>query len=277
MICSTLYRFFIRSTGFTPQNSHSKPSSFWGLDHLRLAQELGLATTKSWVEDFGGIPVIVVERFDRAIRGSRVYRLHQEDMCQALGARPQTKYQNQGGPSPKAIAELLWNNSAESRRDVLTFADALIFNWLLGGTDAHAKNYSLLLEANSVSRLAPLYDLASSIPYPRQIDPRKAKLAMKIGHHYRIREISPRDWDRCARELRLGTSDLSDRLESIIVRLPEAGLDIASEMDKAGLTHPVVTFLADHLPARIKSLKAQLTKRESKIPQRRAALRGKRE
>jgi len=257
--------------GRTPTTHILKPATgefegFTQNEHfcLRLAKGLGLATTKSWVENFGGIPVIVVERFDRATRGGRVHRLHQEDVCQALGARPQAKYQNQGGPSPKAIAELLWDNSTESRRDVLSFADALIFNWLLGGTDAHAKNYSLLLAKNSVSRLAPLYDLASSIPYPRQIDPRKAKLAMKIGHHYRIREISRRDWHRCARELRLRTSDIDERIESMMARIPDVAADIASEMDRAGLTHPVVTLLADHLPARMKSLHTQLSKRESK-------------
>ena len=36
MICSTLCRFFMGSTGFTPQNSHSTPSSFWGLDQLTI-------------------------------------------------------------------------------------------------------------------------------------------------------------------------------------------------------------------------------------------------
>jgi hypothetical protein len=85
-----------------------------------------------------------------------------------------------------------------ARADVRHFADALIFNWLMAGTDAHAKNYSLLLSVNPGPRLAPLYDLASSIPYAEQIDPRKAKLAMKIGRHYRIREVSRPDWDRCA-------------------------------------------------------------------------------
>jgi hypothetical protein len=33
MICSELCRFFMGSTGFTPQNSHSTPSNFWGLDY----------------------------------------------------------------------------------------------------------------------------------------------------------------------------------------------------------------------------------------------------
>ena len=32
------------------------------------------------------------------------------------------------------------------------------------GTDAHAKNYSLLISAGGEARLAPLYDLSSQLP-----------------------------------------------------------------------------------------------------------------
>lgn len=39
------------------------------------------------------------------------------------------------------------------------FADALALNWLIGGTDAHAKNYSFLYP-RSIARLAPLHDVA---------------------------------------------------------------------------------------------------------------------
>ncbi len=53
----------------------------------------------------------------------------------------------------------------ESAGAVRRFADALIWNWLIAGTDAHAKNYSLLLAGDQV-RLAPLYDIASALPYP---------------------------------------------------------------------------------------------------------------
>jgi hypothetical protein len=42
------------------------------------------------------------------------------------------------------------------------FADALIWNWLIAGTDAHAKNYSVLLAGNDI-RLAPLYDMSSAL------------------------------------------------------------------------------------------------------------------
>ena len=82
-----------------------------------------------------------------------IARVHQEDLCQALGERPERKYQNAGGPAPPQIASLLRAFSAQPDEDVERFRDALIYNWLIAGTDAHAKNYSLMLAGGQV-RLA---------------------------------------------------------------------------------------------------------------------------
>jgi serine/threonine-protein kinase HipA len=56
-----------------------------------------------------------------------------------------------------------------------------------GCTDAHAKNYSVLLKGSSV-QLAPLYDLATYAPYwdgESGID-----LAMSVKGEYRLQKIS---------------------------------------------------------------------------------------
>ena len=37
---------------------------------------------------------------------------------------------------------------------------------LIAGTDAHAKNYAILIGAGGQIRLTPLYDVASTLPYP---------------------------------------------------------------------------------------------------------------
>ena len=115
-------------------------------------------------------------------------RLHQEDVCQALGVSPHRKYQNEGGPGPEDIVSLLIRESNEPETDVAAFLDALALNWVIGGTDAHAKNYSLLLSAGSV-RLAPLYDLISILPYPRSVPYREAKLAMRVDREYPLWKI----------------------------------------------------------------------------------------
>src|SRR5262249_49522065 len=122
---------------------------------LVLARALGLPAAHSQVMRFGDEIAIVIERYDRIQRGNAVVRVHQEDICQALGITPTRKYQNEGGPSPNTIADLLRTYSTDRTADVGTFVAALGFNWLIAGIDAHAKNFSLLLGIHR-ARLAPL-------------------------------------------------------------------------------------------------------------------------
>ena len=245
--------------GRTPTTHILKPSTgaFDGQtenEHfcLHLAAELGFVAAHSSVRICGGLPVIVVERYDRLAKGSSIQRIHQEDMCQALSVRPQKKYQNQGGPSPKAIADIIRSHSVSPDEDVLRFADSLILNWLMGGTDGHAKNYSFLLGAGGQVRLAPLYDLASSLPYPQQIQPRTATLAMKIGAEYRLWRIGKREWESCARELRVSTKELLDRIEQMAASLPEAAERAAHRLGNDGLNHPIIPNLVKCLSAHTK-------------------------
>lgn len=103
----------------------------------------------------------------------RWVRLHQEDLCQSMAVLPQKKYQVDGGPSVRQIARLFRSlpDAQDRVRNAERFYDALVFSLASQGTDAHAKNYSLLLEGDH-ARLAPLYDLGSHddlgshAPYP---------------------------------------------------------------------------------------------------------------
>ena len=212
---------------------------------LRLAAAIGLRTCRSSVIHAAGHAVIVVERYDRLWRGDRCLRVHQEDTCQALAIHPDRKYQNEGGPGVREIAALIRDQSSNPTADLATFADALIFNWLIAGTDAHAKNFSLLIASGQQIRLAPLYDLASALPYPQRIDLQKAKLAMKIGGSYRLREIRRSHWESCARDLRMAANDLIARAESMIERMTKATLEVADLLHAEGIEDPVIGRLVD--------------------------------
>src|SRR5262249_2084174 len=126
---------------------------------LALARELGLPAAASDVRRFDKEIAIVVERYDRVQIRGRLTRVHQEDICQRLGVRPARKYESEGGPGIRGIAELLRTHSSARDDDLATFLDAIAFNWLIAGSDAHAKNYSILLAGGGQVRLAPLYDL----------------------------------------------------------------------------------------------------------------------
>jgi serine/threonine-protein kinase HipA len=160
------------------------------------------------------------------------------------------KYQNQGGPSAAQIMHLIREHSSARELDAQRFLDALILNWLIAGTDAHAKNYSLLIAPGGQVRLAPLYDIASSLPYPRQVYPRHAALAMKIGNHYKVRQIGPREWKKTATELRHDPEALRARLLHFTASIPDIAGEIQREMKRQGISHEVIPRLVTAMQQR---------------------------
>lgn len=181
-----------------------------------------------------------------------VLRVHQEDFCQALSILPVNKYQNEGGPGPTEIVAHLRAHAADlkdSAGDVLRFVDAQIFNWLIGGTDAHGKNYSILLGAGGRVRLAPLYDMASLLAYPDH-DPRKVNLAMKIGDEYRLSRITGSEWLKFAAANRLEQDLVLERIRSFGAALPDALSDVIMRMRSQELDHRILKVLEKVLPER---------------------------
>ncbi len=200
-------------------------------EHLSLAtaRHLGLRAAQSEILTIGTERVVVVERYDRIQNGEQWRRVHQEDLCQAMGIPPTRKYENQNGPGAKQIAEAL-RATTGSENAVRSFADALAFNWIIGGTDAHAKNYSILLAGSQV-RFAPLYDVASALPYtpstptrpkPGELDPARLKMAMRVNGEYLIREIRTRDWHALGESLGIGGDYYVARLIELAEHTPRA-------------------------------------------------------
>ena len=213
---------------------------------LALARALGLPVASSTVMRFGNEVVFVVERYDRQATDGGVLRIHQEDMCQALAVPPTRKYENEGGPGVAKIVGLLREHSQAPGDDVQTFVDAVALNWLIGGTDAHAKNFSILIGAAGRIRLAPLYDVASILPY-NDFDPMRAKLAMKLGGKYRLRDISARSWEKLADELEMARDAVSQRVLFMAEALPAAANGVRRHMREVGMAHAIVDRLVDCL------------------------------
>ncbi|MBB3941441.1 serine/threonine-protein kinase HipA [Novosphingobium fluoreni] len=213
---------------------------------LALARALGLPAATSSVVRFGDEVAFVTERYDRQVTARGVIRVHQEDMCQAAGILPTMKYENEGGPGVRRIVELLRQSSSEADEDVWTFVNAIAFNWLIAGTDAHAKNYSMLIAGGGQARLAPLYDVASILPYD-DFDPMRIKLAMKIGGKYRLREISMRNWEKLCEEVALDPVEAFGRIREMAGRLPGEAMKVRDRMQAAGMNHRLVDRLTECL------------------------------
>ena len=193
---------------------------------MRLAAKAGLEVAGVEMGQAGDIPFLQVERFDRArLPDGRLERIHQEDFCQALGIPPELKYQQEGGPNLKKSFTLVRSVSTIPGPDVLRLFDAVVFNFLIGNSDAHGKNFSFLYHDGN-ARLAPLYDLVCTQAYP-QIS---ADLAMKIGDERKPSQIHARDWQKFFKEVGFGNAVAQQRLSALAER-------VLSETEKiAGVT-----------------------------------------
>ncbi len=197
---------------------------------VRAAALLGLRTEEIALGHFDDQRALVVTRYDRRTVGGRIERIHQEDFCQALRVPPGSKYQSDGGPSVEDMVGVL-ADLGTAPTDVERLCDAVAYNWLILGSDAHAKNYSLLLAAQQV-RLAPLYDLGSLAPYAKHAP--KVNLAQKVGGEYRAGVIAQRHLRRLAESARISPDDFVDRVDVMAQALPDALIEVAAEIELTG-------------------------------------------
>lgn len=193
---------------------------------LQACSALGIAAARTEIMEFDGEVALVATRYDRTRTENQVVRLHQEDMCQALSVPPHRKYETSGGPTAQQISTLL-RDAGVPERDLSRFADAVIVNYLLGAPDAHAKNYSVLLRARQV-RLAPLYDVASALPYDAQDSGHELdRAAMSIGGEKIFGRVTGRHWARFARAIGMNEDQVLTRVRDIANALPDALNDVA--------------------------------------------------
>jgi len=194
---------------------------------MRSAALLGLPVPQvdyTWFEDE---PALVVSRFDRLPSDGAVRRVHQEDLCQALGLWRAMKYQADGGPSTTDIAALLRRvlDPRDKSRGLADFARVLVFNWLVAGTDAHAKNYALLHLGSRVA-LAPFYDLTSTaLLWPAREIHYEGRLAMKFGGEYRLRKVDTGRYTHAAHDLGVDEQFLIDTARTYRDQLPDTVRD----------------------------------------------------
>jgi serine/threonine-protein kinase HipA len=220
---------------------------------LELTRRLDLPAAISIVEVIGDVPVIIVERYDRIRRTQGVLRVHQEDMCQALGVNPLRKYQADGGPTIKHIMALLLD-SANPNVDRDRFMRAQALNFVIAGTDAHARNYSIVYAPGGAFRLAPLYDVISDLPYAA--DRRESSLAMGIDGRRVLREIVPRHWGALAADVNFGADRTLGHVRDIVARAPDEADALVAELRAQGLRNDTLDRLVKELIARCKGLKA---------------------
>ena len=143
---------------------------------MQLAEAVGFNIPKNQLIFLEGKWSYIIQRYDRNNFG----RLHQEDMAQALILSK--KYQEDGGPSLFDCMQVINAYNYPKERKIIKM---VLFNYCIGNTDAHGRNFSILIPYKDKPILAPFYDLVCPILYPKF----SKRMAMSIGDTFNIAEV----------------------------------------------------------------------------------------
>lgn len=162
-----------------------------------LAKAIGLPVVDIQLCSIADTHYALIERYDRyPLENGQIMRLHQEDFCQALGFGHERKYQEDGGPTFADCYQLVQDVSIDPANDVQHLLRWQAFNVLAGNSDGHAKNLSLLHQANGEIRLAPFYDLVCT----RAVERIDYHLAFSVGDERNPGIVTLKHWDILANQ-----------------------------------------------------------------------------
>jgi len=223
---------------------------------LTLARRVKIPTSSITTGQAGKRTYLLAQRFDRADVGGRWRRLHQEDYCQALGKPPTAKYESNQtgicGPTLKDMFELTRRHMLSS--DVVRLLDLIIFNVLACNTDAHAKNYSIMLRGNGAS-LAPMYDVMCGVVWENVTK----KMVQKIGGATRADHLTGRHWRQFADECSLNPRQVLDRVAALAKSvIAEAGMAESQVAAMPAGRHAILCQTRQAIERRARALLAQL-------------------
>ena len=221
---------------------------------LKLAQAIGLPAANVQIRRAMDTVYLLVERYDRQfVNARKVKRIHQEDFCQASGIVSTSKYQIDGGPGLKQCFDLLYNSTspALSRKQ---FLDLVIFNYLVGNADAHAKNFAFLYPEDGTIKFAPTYDILCTRIYKKTT----SKMAMAIGKEYQIDKIRKSNWEKFCQDNIISFSGFKQRCGDIMASINEAAVQENRKLVDDGFASDTVVEIVNYIRASSKTLSEQL-------------------
>ncbi|MFT4925111.1 MAG: serine/threonine-protein kinase HipA [Phenylobacterium sp.] len=202
---------------------------------MRLAKAVGLKVASTTFKSFGGHDALIVERFDRKRAAHGVKKRHMIDACQALDLPPEYKYENNFG-SGRDVKHI---RDGVSFKKLFAFAktcavpavamqhllDWLIFNVVIGNSDAHGKNVSFFV-SNSGITLTPFYDLVSVVFEASGNDKIDISAAMAIDDNFDINTITAFDLLSLADDSGIPFSLLKKRTVKLVTEVVKKVADV---------------------------------------------------
>lgn len=188
---------------------------------MKTAAELGLDVANVEIRKVDNLEVLLIERFDREFKDGKLKRILQEDFAQSLGVQSRDKYKI-------SFKDCLWvlERTKVPIDAKIKFVKQVVYNYLIGNTDAHGKNFSLFLSGEKANTLTPAYDLLCSSVYDCD-----KKLAMKIGKANYYKDVTETDWKLFANDIDISPNFVFSELEKQKSTLPNAMKKIVDELN----------------------------------------------
>jgi len=201
-----------------------QPSAINEYASMKLAKELKLPVPDVWLLRVPE-PVYVVKRYDRKIVDGNIVPLHQIDGCQLLGHGAGWKYERQGGlvSLPKLVQAL--RDLPVRGQDLLNFQRWVMFNYLIGNADAHAKNISILISDKGY-RVADFYDLLCVRAYGDD------SLALYIGDQETFDSVGAHSWKEMCEDCGFSSAPTLKELRAMANALIPAWTRVLENINK---------------------------------------------
>lgn len=205
------------------------------------AKKIGIEVPQSFIIDLGkgedDKVLYATKRYDRVLDSDRQVddlsyplRLHQEDFSQALGIPSNQKYERSVSSYMKKMFQILNDFSSNPIEDKMKLWDMIVFHYLIGNTDGHVKNFSLLYSADMKSiRLAPAYDIVSTSVYGLTDE-----MSFYIGGELKRSNMDRETFQEAAREVQLGEKIAMQRYDYIADNIQYCLEEAAKELYDSG-------------------------------------------
>ncbi len=220
---------------------------------MELAHQIGLIVPNCEILE-GPHPLFITERYDRLSDKKKVFRIHQQDFCQAQGIPSDFKYEAKGGPSLQQNYELILKNVAVQQRiqNIESYLDWICFNLLIGNHDSHSKNISFVFK-NGKNELAPFYDLLCTAIYPTL----NKDFAFFIGDRCDFSKIGVKQFTLLETQLQMKPGTFHTRINALILKLQEEKDIVAETIEAQFPKAKIIKQISKLIDRRIKGLRQQ--------------------
>lgn len=232
-----------------PVPKNSKLSSLVANEQfcMMIGASAGVKTAKTYILRVPE-PVLVVNRFDRVFNTQKtsVERTHIIDGCQALNLPRSYKYEHnfgsgndvshiKDGVSLQKLFSMYKDaeSGASFKIDMLRWT---LLQYIIGNSDAHGKNISFYVGAGGKLKVAPAYDLVSTVQYEGVED----MISMGIGGEFLLSNIGAFQWADFANECGIPRRVLFSEMKRMSSKIEKVAPEIARHHMFASDEHEVI-------------------------------------